>query len=291
MECAACEYGVTQPQLSEEALVRYYPSEYFDFWGYSDKPDENPLRRLLARYRNWSARRHYRRPPFLLDGIAPGRMLDVGCGSGDLLERFAGRGWETYGIDPGDSAVAAAAKRCDGVHTGTLHDQPWRPGFFSLITLQHSLEHIPDPVGALERARALLAPGGLVVIAVPNWACWQRRLLYRSRWSALDLPRHQQHFSPRALQRLAASLGLSVRTVGTTSNVPVTAYSLHYALFGHLTPGWRLWLSYALGVLMFPLIYLGDRVGGGDACYIVMQAPAEPVPDGNDGSGSSNRPG
>jgi hypothetical protein len=55
----------------------------------------------------------------------------------------------------------------------------------------------------------------------------------------------------------------------------VVAYSLHYALFGHMRPGWRLWLSYALGILSFPLVLLGDRVGGGDCCYVVMQAPAE----------------
>jgi hypothetical protein len=100
-----------------------------------------------------------------------------------------------------------------------------------------------------------------------------------------------QHFSPRALERLASTLGLSVRTVGTTSSVPVAAYSVHYVLFGHLRPGWRLWLSYALGMLMFPLVFLGDRAGGGDACFIVMEAPPEQpaqddaAPTQNDRSG------
>jgi hypothetical protein len=75
-----------------------------------------------------------------------------------------------------------------------------------------------------------------------------------------------------------------VQSVGTTSNVPVAAYSLHYALFGRLRPGSRIWLSYALGVLIFPLIMLVDRVGGGDACFIVMQAPATPVARGADGA-------
>ena len=211
----------------------------------------------------------------MLDGVPPGRLLDVGCGSGDLLEHFAGRGWEMYGIDPSASAVAAAAKRGASVHQGTLRDQPWQPGSFALITFQHALEHIDEPVDSLRLASALLQPGGLLVIDVPNWACWQRRLLFRDRWHPLELPRHLQHFSPQALERLAGVLGLRVRAVGTTSSVPVVAYSLHYALFGHMRPGWRLWLSYALGILSFPLVLLGDRVGGGDCCYIVMQAPAE----------------
>jgi SAM-dependent methyltransferase len=218
-------------------------------------------------------------------------MLDVGCRSGDLLEHFAKRGWEIYGIDPSASAVAAAAKRGAKVHQGTLRDQPWQPGSFELISFQHALEHVDEPVEALKLAASLLAPGGLLVIDVPNWACWQRRLLFRSRWHPLELPRHLQHFSPRSLERLAALLGMSVRTVGTTSSLPAAAYSLHYVLFGHLRPGWRLWLSYALGVLSFPLVFIGDRVGGGDACFIVMQAPAEPVAAGNDGSTSSDHRG
>ena len=280
MECAACHYGVTEPQLSEEELARYYPIEYYDFQGYSGAQSQNPLQRLLEWFRSWSAARRYERPPYLLDGVVPGRMLDVGCGSGDLLAHFAKRGWEVEGIEPSASAVAAAARRGVRVHEGTLHDQPWQAGSFALITFQHALEHIVDPLDALERARALLAPGGLLVITVPNWSSWQRRLLFRSRWSALDLPRHQQHFSPRALERLAASLGLRVRAVGTSSSAPVAAYSLHYALFGRLMPGWRLWLSYALGILVLPLVFLGDRVGGGDACFVVMEAPPQDVSGG-----------
>jgi SAM-dependent methyltransferase len=278
MECTSCQFGLTDPQLSEEELARYYPPAYYDFWGYSGQPGANPLQRLLGRFRSWSATRSYRRQPYALEGVPPGRVLDVGCGSGDLLEHFAKRGWEMYGIDPSASAVAAAAKRGASVHHGTLRDQPWQPGSFGLITFQHTLEHVDEPVDALRLARALLGPGGLLVIDVPNWACWQRRLLFRDRWHPLELPRHLQHFSPRALQRLAGVLGLRVRALGTTSSVPVVAYSLHYALFGHLMPGWRLWLSYALGILAFPLVLLGDRVGGGDACFAVMEAPAEEPP-------------
>jgi SAM-dependent methyltransferase len=290
MECADCQYGLTLPQLNGAELERYYPPAYFDFWGYSDRPSENLLQRLLALFRAWSATRSYARQPYVLDGVAPARMLDVGCGSGDLLEHFAKRGWEIYGIDPSASAVAAAARRGASVHQGTLHDQPWRHGSFALITFQHALEHVDEPVAALRDASALLAPGGRLVIDVPNWACWQRRFLFRSRWHPLELPRHLQHFSPRALERIAALLGLSVRKLGTTSSLPVAAYSLHYVLFGHLRSGWRLWLSYTLGLLIFPFVFLGDRVGGGDACFVVMQAPAEPRAHRGDAHALDARP-
>src|SRR5579859_2376558 len=94
MECRDCQYGLTLPQLSADELARYYPPEYFDFWGYSGRAGENVLHQLLARFRNWSATRSYDRRPYVLGAVSPGRILDVGCGSGDLLEHFAKRGWE-----------------------------------------------------------------------------------------------------------------------------------------------------------------------------------------------------
>jgi SAM-dependent methyltransferase len=275
-ECPDCEYGLTIPQLSGEDLARYYPAEYYEeFYEHSGASGGGLLHGLRGRFRRRSAERRYRRRPYLLNGIAPGRMLDVGCGSGSLLEQLAERGWEAHGLDPSNAAVAAAARRGARVHQGTLRDQPWQPGSFRLVTFEHSLEHIDDPIDALRRARALLAPGGLIVVAVPNWSCWQRRLLFRGRWFPLDLPRHQQHFSPRALRRLAGMLDLEVRSLGTSSTAISTAYSLHYLLAGHWTPGWRLWLSYALSVPLLPLVFLGDRVGGGDCCFVVMEERAE----------------
>jgi SAM-dependent methyltransferase len=272
MECASCQYGVTTPQLSDEALARYYPIEYYEnYYEHSAERRGGPLYRLRGRFRVWSAARRYRRPPYLLSGTTPGRVLDVGCGSGDLLEHFARGGWETYGIDPSSSATAAAARRGAQVHHGTLRDQPWQPGSFQLITFKHALEHIVEPIDALRHARALLAPRGLLLVEVPNWSSWQRRFLFRNRWVHLDAPRHQQHFSVRALRRLAAALDLEVQSAGTTSNVISTAYSLHYILAGRWSPGWKLWLCYALGMLVFPLVWLGDRVGGGDCCFIVME--------------------
>jgi SAM-dependent methyltransferase len=275
-ECVVCEYGVTDPQLTDEELGPYYDAVgyYESYYEHTGARAGNPLHRLRARHRLRSADRRYRQQPFALAGVSPGRVLDVGCGSGDLLEHLATRGWDTYGIDPSAAAVEAAAKRGAQVHQGTLFDQPWEPESFQLITLNHALEHIVEPVPALRQARTMLAPGGLLAIAVPNWACWQRKRLFRNRWSALDLPRHQQHFSPRALNRLADLLELRLDAVGTSSTAAATAYSIHYMLAGHWTPGWKLWLSYGLSIPLLPLVLLGDRIGGGDACYAVMARPA-----------------
>jgi SAM-dependent methyltransferase len=271
-ECAACQYGVTIPQLSGEELAPYYADTYYEEFYEHAGGSANPLRRLRALLRRRGAEQRQRRPPLQLDQLTPGSVLEVGCGGGELLAELAARGWRTFGLDPSATATAAAARRGAEVHTGTLADQPWSGGF-DLIVFQHSLEHIPDPVGAVRQASDLLAPGGRLAIDVPNWMSWQRRL-FGNRWAMLDMPRHLQHFSPRALTRLAREVGLEPHSVGTNSNAISTAYSVHYLIAGRWTPGWKLWLAYAVSLPLLPFVLLGDRVGGGDACYAVMTHPS-----------------
>lgn len=274
LECPACRFGLTVPQLTKEELGPYYAESYYeDFYEHSERRRPSLPERVRKALADRGAERRNERPPFRLDGVAPGRMLEVGCGAGELLAHFAGQGWETYGIDPSEAAVAAAARGGAEVHAGTLEDHPWGALRFDAIVFQHSLEHIPGPVGALERAGDMLAPGGRLIVDVPNWSSWQRRV-FRDRWFPLDLPRHLQHFSPRALERLAERLGLRLEALGTNSNAIATAYSVHYAIASRWTPGWKLWLSYAIGLPLLPLVWLGDRFGGGDACYAVMTPPS-----------------
>jgi SAM-dependent methyltransferase len=275
LECRDCQYGVSDPQLRGEALARYYGAAYCDgYYGHAGPPPSGWLERARARFRVRAAQRRFERPPFALPDTPPGRVLDVGCGSGELLERYAKLGWQTFGVDPSPSAAAAARRRGATVHVGTLGDHPWPAASFELITFSHSLEHIPEPLEALRAARLLLVPGGLIAIALPNWRSWQRRFLFRSRWAHLDLPRHLQHFSPRALQRSAALLDLDALQIGTSSTVISVAYSLHYLLAGHWTPGWKLWLSYALGAVAFPPAAALNKIVGGDCCYALLARTA-----------------
>jgi SAM-dependent methyltransferase len=149
---------------------------------------------LLRRARGSLARR--------LDRIAPpGRILDVGAGDGALLDALARTGREAVGVE-------RRSTRPDVVEA----DLTEMKGSWAAVVFWHSLEHLPDPAAALEHAAALLAPGGVLVVAVPNAASIQARA-FGDRWFALDLPRHLVHITAAALRSRLRGLGLSLERI------------------------------------------------------------------------------
>lgn len=152
-----------------------------------------------------------------LDGVKPGKVLDVGCGNGVRLERLRSLGWDVYGQDV-DPVAVANARETLGIeaHLGRLEDGPFKEESFDCITLNHVIEHSHDPVGLLKECRRLLKGGGLLVIVTPNAGSFASRY-FGSFWRGLEPPRHIHLFSPTALSTAAAKAGLTIRCSSTTS--------------------------------------------------------------------------
>ncbi len=213
LRCTACGLASTQPRIGAEQFADYYPA------GYQPAPRMGLVERVrLAAIVRFG-------PYRLLSRRRPGRMLDVGCGNGELARAFARRGWRVAGVEPGSEAAARARAGGVEVHKGTLEDAPWQGPTFDAVVFNHSLEHVPDPAGSLRQAAALLRDGGVVAVAVPNFDCWQRRL-FGSRWFQLDLPRHLQHLDGQTLAALMARAGLNPVAQTTSSMRPALLVSL-----------------------------------------------------------------
>ena len=152
--------------------------------------------RLLLRRLAWSC------PPWRGEG----RLLDVGCGSGGMLGVARALGWQTAGIEVDPDAAGRALGFADEIHVGDVLSAPFAPGRFDVVTAFHVLEHVPDPVGVMRRMLAWLAPGGLLIVEVPNaggLGAW----LFGPAWSGLELPRHLSQFTPESLAAVAARAG------------------------------------------------------------------------------------
>lgn len=265
--CPRCGLGVTIPRLDGDRLAARYPQQYGPY-----RPPAGRLARLLARLRVRRADAVLRSAPFaeLVTGKR-GRLLDVGCGRGDLASAFVRSGWTADGIEPSEQAVDAARRQGVDARVGTLDDIPDEFAGYDLVVFNHALEHVADPVADLTRVAERLAPGGAVVASVPDFDSWQRRR-FGSNWFHLDLPRHLQHFTERALEEAFARAGMQrVALVPAVSLVGFWA-SVQYAIFGRCVfrgPAHRVGL--ALAGALYPVSLLVGRLRGADTMSMVAR--------------------
>ena len=149
---------------------------------------------VLRRSRGSLARR--------IDRIAPpGRILDVGAGDGSLLDALAVTGREALGLE-------RHSNRSDVLSTDISElTSPW-----AAIVIWHTLEHLRKPGDTLRIAATLLAPGGALIVAVPNTESLQARI-FGDHWFHLDLPRHLTHIPAQALLEVLRDSGLGVTRV------------------------------------------------------------------------------
>jgi SAM-dependent methyltransferase len=201
--CSVCGAGVTAPAPAGEALGAYYPAGYYG----------SPSRARFPAVVELLQRLLYGRRARAVEALTgrPGRVLDIGCGRGLLLDAFRRRGWEVQGVELGDAAAAYAREALGiPVHVGPAASWPWPELHFDAVVMWHVLEHWHDPREPLRMAARLLRPGGVFMVGVPNFASLEARLA-RDRWFHLDVPRHLVHLTPRWFDVELAEHGFEVR--------------------------------------------------------------------------------
>lgn len=140
-------------------------------------------------------------------GLAPGaRVLDAGAGRGRLVAELRRRGFAAEGLEPSRRSAGAAQAAGLPVARGSIEEHD--AAGLDAVVLWHVLEHLDDPVAALERVRSWLRPGGVVLVGVPNVASLQARIAGPA-WMHFDVPRHRLHLTPAGLEALWARAGLA----------------------------------------------------------------------------------
>ena len=184
--CEACGLGQTWPAPAPAALGRYYGERY------------HGGRRGFTE--GWAIRRRTRWARKVAP--TPGTLLDVGCGDGTFLLAMQEQGWKVAGTELNPARARELGLRV----AERLEDAEQLGAPFGLITLWHSLEHLPRPRAALTQLSSLLAPDGVLLLAVPN-SDGLHAQLFGPHWLHLDVPRHLFHFGPRSVQKLLMATG------------------------------------------------------------------------------------
>lgn len=168
-QCPTCKCYFISPSPSNEQLVRFYSAYYAHHRSAEFQQYQNDLilvKEMLSidplsdvKVRTLSSLMHF-------DGK---RVLDVGFGMGQGLILMKKLGADVAGIDMDQDAVEFARTKLNiqNVFTGDILALSNNPTY-ELITLHDVIEHPPDPLDVLKKARGLLSPGGMLSIWTPN---------------------------------------------------------------------------------------------------------------------------
>ena len=134
-----------------------------------------------------------------------GRILDIGCSTGTLLSLFKKDGWEVWGIEPSQSATIAE-KRGIIVKKTTFEKVDLPQNYFDVVILNHTLEHLANPLEVVRKVKSVLKKGGLILIDVPNFGGFSARIL-RSSWPYLAPDEHTYQFTQDSLKKILKKAG------------------------------------------------------------------------------------
>jgi len=204
VRCSSCGLCYLNPQPTAQELEAHYPPAYAPFAEVSASAN-----RLHQRLVNHGIRKRIR----AIERCRPsGRLLEVGCADGFMLAalRQTGR-WEVMGIDTSSVAVARAREMYDLEIIQAPVEQAQLPrGHFDVVAMWDVIEHLPDPVAALNAIQVALRPGGLLILRLPVSDAWDARL-FGEAWAGWDAPRHLVVYSMAHLQQVLCHAGLELR--------------------------------------------------------------------------------
>lgn len=135
----------------------------------------------------------------------PGKILDIGAATGILLSVFKDKGWEVWGVEPSGSAKVARKKGFK-VMQSEFEKARLPKNYFDVVILNHTLEHLKNPIEVLKKVRTVLKKGGIVYVDVPNFDSLSSRIRGKG-WAYLLEDEHLYHFTPETLKKIFGKAG------------------------------------------------------------------------------------
>ncbi|MDT8453121.1 MAG: class I SAM-dependent methyltransferase [Gammaproteobacteria bacterium] len=203
--CGLCGFQFMNPQYTDNYLTEYYSQytndENFDYWNNALLYGHNFYLSLIEKH------------------VKPGKILDIGCGNGHLLEAAMQRGWVAHGYDVDKVSTQKVGNRL-GISTEYGNFFSMRADQkYDLITMHQVLEHLKDPNKYLERIHSVLNDDGCLFVAVPNIDSFSSRLKRfmekigmrkRNIGKYYDTNHHVLYFNTKTLKRLLESHGFRI---------------------------------------------------------------------------------
>lgn len=197
VKCGQCGFVYLNPRPTENEIENYYPKEYYSFQEW--KKDVGILKHLCRRIK-WkylsviSLARPLGVPQFRKNS----RILDFGCGSGEVLSILKNMGWQTYGVEKEESAAKYARSKGLDVDQRDLKSIHFPEDFFDVVRMRSVLEHLHQVPQILGEIHRILKNDGCLLLITPNVEGLPAKF-FKERWYHSDVPRHLYHFTASSL--------------------------------------------------------------------------------------------
>jgi SAM-dependent methyltransferase len=266
VRCAGCGLVHLHPIPTADELAGFYTQDYY---AYQPTRKDGRLKQLVKRLLKTKIETHNPESP------RSGEFLDIGCGSGEYLQRMRAKGWNVTGVEP--SIFGAEEGRHNGLNIfhGTLHEAKFAPNSFDYIRSNHSFEHVPNPLEILDEIYRILKPGGKLFVGIPNIDSIPYRV-FGKYWWYLGAPVHTYSYTVPTISALMRRSGFAIDKIYFNSNYTSLLGSLQIYVNRNTgkrsTEGWLI----KNPVLMFGanlMTQIIDLACRGDAIEVIARKP------------------
>ncbi len=223
VRCDNCGLIYLNPRPTKDIIGRYYPEDsYYSYQDFTEK---------RLNYREWlkkiSLEGYYNSKNIFKKLIAKllvrnflvvipkerkGRLLDIGCGSGEFLYQMRNFGWDVSGVEINRASSNLGNKQGLNIFCGELGEADFPDNFFNVVVLSQTLEHVYSPGNYLREIYRILKPEGTLIIGVPNIGCMESKI-FKESWHALEVPKHLYFFTCDTLRRYLEKYGFEVEKI------------------------------------------------------------------------------
>lgn len=213
LECEGCGLYARRERPDPQLLASHYRDEYWTQFAAEQATEarSNLFRHVMTRVRQ----RHPR----------PGRLVDIGCGTGNLLSVAQADGWTAVGVEPSSQAAECGRRNGREIVVGEWPIATWPERSVDAVVFLNVLDHLPDPVAAVQAAWRALRPSGVLYVRVPNGPFHVRLLSQGSPTMGRLAVLHLYGFGGRALRHLLRRVGFQAVDVRTAPLSQQDAYA------------------------------------------------------------------
>ena len=263
LRCNHCKHESVYPPLSSKELESIYNLDtYYSF--------RTSKMNTISTFLRSKTRRMF---PKNLKGK---KILDYGCGDGEVLCLAKLAGAQVYGIEFGDTPEQLSKDL--GLDIKSYPPSSWI-GNMDYVRSFHSYEHITDPIEVLEQFKSLVTPvSGRILIGVPNVDSWTASI-FGKYYFYRGVPLHLHGYTPSSIRYLANICDLEVVSLKTPGGFRGILGSIHLSLQGltakkSIEPSNKtLMLLLPLYLLILPIVLIGNFFLKGDVLEVELRNP------------------